>query len=146
MVSGHDRVRVENVVRGFSSSRAVYNSNWAEGLSTSLRVGERHVPQGSGFLIALGDTPLLTSETLGLVLPSQDSDEIVRVPTYEGRRGHPVYVPAWVREHWHRLRGDQGARSLFGEWPDRVLEIPVQDQGILRDFDHPADFIEASPR
>jgi molybdenum cofactor cytidylyltransferase len=66
------------------------------------------------------------------------------VPTYQGRRGHPVL---WGRAHWpafQALAGDEGARGLLEALRAYVVEVCVDDPGILKDFDTPQDFAQAS--
>lgn len=140
VVTGHDGERVESLLQEFPRASSIYNADWTQGLSSSLRVGVSTLSSQTGFLVALGDTPLFVSRTLSQVLPEDLALEQVRVPTYEGKRGHPVYFPAWTREHWPSLRGDRGASQLMSAWGDRVREIPVEDEEILRDFDSIADF------
>lgn len=140
VVTGHHREEVETLVGAFPGAETVFNSAWASGLSSSLRLGVSRLPlQGGGFLVALGDTPTFSDATLSAVLPDSSVDQ-VRVPVFEGQRGHPVYFPDWTRPDWATLEGDVGARPLMKAWGDRVLEIPVDDSGILRDFDSSADF------
>jgi molybdenum cofactor cytidylyltransferase len=140
-VTGHLEHAVECLLKGLSKVEAASNPDWSTGLSSSLRRGVERLAPETGFLVALGDTPLFRAGTLDRVLPGCPAQEReVRVPTFEAQRGHPVYFPVWTRPHWSRLCGDRGARQIMAEWAHRVREIPVEDPGIVRDFDRSADF------
>jgi molybdenum cofactor cytidylyltransferase len=58
------------------------------------------------------------------------------VPTYEGRRGHPVAVRASV------LRAGQGRplRDVLAALGDARAAIAVTDPAVVTDLDEPADF------
>ncbi|MBT8336600.1 MAG: NTP transferase domain-containing protein, partial [Gemmatimonadetes bacterium] len=59
----------------------------------------------------------------------------VSVPVCDERRGNPV---AWSRAHFAEilaLEGDRGARDLLDRHAAGVIEVPVDDAGVLRDVD-----------
>ncbi len=141
VVTGHQREKVEALAADYPGARTVHNPDWRQGLSSTLKKGESQLARGHGFLVALGDTPLFQAETLERLLPPERCREI-RLPTYQGRFGHPAFFPEWVRLRWGLMSGDQGAKSLIRRWARYVVEIPVDDPGILRDFDRSEDFQE----
>jgi molybdenum cofactor cytidylyltransferase len=55
----------------------------------------------------------------------------------DGRRGNPVGFGRVHLAALLALEGDQGARRLLQTCP--VTEVPVEDPGIFRDIDTPAD-------
>ncbi len=106
------------------------------GMGDSISAAVRATSQASGWLIVLGDLPLIRASTLrslALALTSQD----VVIPTYQGQRGHPVGFSARCRESLLSLTGDRGAASvvkMFGG-----VEVPLDDIGIVSDIDTIAD-------
>jgi molybdenum cofactor cytidylyltransferase len=56
---------------------------------------------------------------------------------FEGRRGNPVAFGARHLPALLALEGEHGARSLLRSSP--VVEVTVDDPGILRDIDTPGD-------
>ena len=95
-----------------------------------------------GWLVALGDMPFVQDATLAAlrdaVVHAADARTIA-VPVYGGRRGNPVAFGAGHLGALLALGGDQGARRLLTAHP--VTEIAVDDPGILRDIDTPADLV-----
>ncbi|MFY8112895.1 MAG: nucleotidyltransferase family protein, partial [Rhabdaerophilum sp.] len=57
------------------------------------------------------------------------------VPVHRGQWGNPVLVRRSLFGDLLTLTGDQGARRLLESRRDRVAEVPVEDPGILADFD-----------
>ncbi|WP_312512673.1 nucleotidyltransferase family protein [Massilia sp.] len=94
-------------------------------------------PAPQGWLVALGDMPFVEPSTLRLLAAAVEQGAGIAAPLFEGRRGNPVAFGAVHRDALLALGGDQGARRLLTSHP--VTAIEVQDPGILRDIDAPAD-------
>lgn len=63
-------------------------------------------------------------------------DAVIR-PVCDGRFGHPVIVPAWLDlEADHH---DQGLAGLIREQVCTVIDVPVEDMGILRNVNRRED-------
>jgi molybdenum cofactor cytidylyltransferase len=95
-------------------------------------------------LVALGDMPWVTPQSLRAVAAAADRHRIV-VPTYRGHPGHPVAFGADFLPLLQRLDGDRGARSVIDAHREAVVEIPLDDPGILRDVDRVSDLRDAMP-
>ena len=109
------------------------------GMGESIAAAVEASAEQDGWLIALGDMPYLRAETIARLtecISGEDQGQIV-VPTYRGRRGHPVFFGAKYREALRSLRGDTGARAITQDNPVRLVE--VDDPGILLDVDTPED-------
>ena len=63
----------------------------------------------------------------------------IAAPSYHGARGHPVGLSSQFRGQLEALRGDEGARAILRLNPDLVTLIDVDDPGVCRDIDTPAD-------
>ena len=61
-------------------------------------------------------------------------------PVHAGRRGNPVILARSLFPDILALRGDIGARAILTDLGDRLLTVPVDDSGVLRDIDTPADY------
>ncbi|MFH2120267.1 MAG: hypothetical protein ABIJ25_07725, partial [Pseudomonadota bacterium] len=61
---------------------------------------------------------------------------IVR-PVYRGLRGHPVLIGVRYLQEALQLQGDVGARQILANHPEDILEIEVNQDGILKDIDTP---------
>jgi molybdenum cofactor cytidylyltransferase len=110
------------------------------GMAASLVTAITHsLPQADAWLVALGDMPFVAPATLRALLAAVEEGADIAAPVYEGRRGNPVafgarYLPALLA-----LEGEHGARALLKAAP--VVEVAVDDPGILRDIDTPGDLL-----
>lgn len=89
-----------------------------------------------GWLLAPADMPGLTCEAIRGVLGArlQGRSEIL-VPTWNGRRGHPVYFPWRQAQAVAELPADVGIDALVRSGP--VREVPAADASVLADLDTP---------
>lgn len=89
-----------------------------------------------GWLIALADMPWLQAGSLAALLAEFPQHELI-APVFEGRRGHPVIFRKSYEKRLSELRGDIGASNLIAKSITRL--IAVNDSGVVRDVDQPAD-------
>ena len=119
--------------------RLVHADDHDQGLSASLRRGIRVAADGGadGALVCLGDMPLVRAATLDRLLAGFDRDvgAVAWVPTVDGRRGNPVLWHGGLFAALLALSGDRGGRPLLAQHATRVREVPVDDTGVLEDFD-----------
>ncbi|MEW6176449.1 MAG: nucleotidyltransferase family protein [Pseudomonadota bacterium] len=106
------------------------------GLGHSLAQAVAQVPAARGWLVALGDMPYVQPRTLREIAAAIREDNLV-VPTYGSRPGHPRGIGSDHRDALLQLDGDRGAQVLFAAHP--VLELALNDPGVLQDIDHPND-------
>jgi molybdenum cofactor cytidylyltransferase len=138
VVTGHQADSVRGALAGLDVT-FVHNPDYAEGLSTSLRAGIAAVPgEADGALVCLADMPGVTPEVIDHLIAAFRPEEGARivVPTFDGKRGNPVF---WSRSFFERLRGiqgDVGARHLIGENPETVVEIEI-GPAVTLDLDTP---------
>jgi molybdenum cofactor cytidylyltransferase len=119
----------------------IHNPSYADGLASSLRTGLAALPSGlDGVLVCLGDMPDVASATFEALIAAFNPVEgrAICLPVIGGKRGNPTLWGLQFLSDLMRLEGDSGARSLFGPHAEWVCEVPVQDPGILHDYDTPA--------
>ncbi|TCO78610.1 nucleotidyltransferase family protein [Chromatocurvus halotolerans] len=109
-----------------------------EGMGATLAEAVAGTEGWDAALVALADMPWVTATTYR-ALAEACRREAITVPRYRGRRGNPVCFGAgWFRALL-QCGGDSGARDLLLANPRAILELDVDDAGILRDVDRPAD-------
>jgi molybdenum cofactor cytidylyltransferase len=142
VVTGHEREKVEAALSGLPL-RFVHNSDYAEGLGTSLKAGIAAVPDDAdGAIVCLGDMPQVDGALIDKLIAAFDPEKgaLVVTPSIDGRRGNPV---VWSRRFFNDLmaiQGDIGARHLIGNYAEAVVEVPVSGEGALIDVDTPESF------
>lgn len=142
VVLGHDAEVVRESLRERPVQFCV-NEAYREGMFSSVLCGLRGLPANAdAALIALGDQPQIALNAVRAVLRAyREGDKGIVIPVSGGRRGHPVLInlSRYQREILS-LSGDQGLKPVVRGYPVDTLEVPVDDEGILRDLDTPADY------
>jgi len=112
------------------------------GQLSSLKIALRHVraaiPDAGAIVMALVDHPAVHAGTVAALAAAGDS--AIAVPTYDGRRGHPVLFGRAVWQELLDTPDEVGARAVVRADAGRVRLVPVDDPGILVDVDTPEDF------
>jgi molybdenum cofactor cytidylyltransferase len=126
----------------------VMNPDDREGMASSIRRGIKAVHPGSdGILIALGDQPTLKTRTVNVLVRAftEGKGEII-VPSFRGKRGHPVIFHKKYQKELMQLKGDTGGRAIIERYPDAVRVVRVRSQGVVKDIDTWQDYKRESRR
>ena len=88
------------------------------------------------------DNPLVAPATVrALVEAWRRSRKAIVVPSYEGRRGHPVLFDMAVAPELLSPGLREGARSVVRRDPGRVLDVELDDPAVVDDLDTPAEYL-----
>ena len=137
VVVGHHQKEIEAAVK---VPRVVLNPDYEKGMITSFQTGIRALSRNtSGAFLFLVDHPLVEPATIEALIMNLASNRIV-LPTFEGRRGHPVLFSSDVLEEILALPSTEGANIVVRRDPGRIIEVPVSAPGILVDVDTPEQF------
>jgi molybdenum cofactor cytidylyltransferase len=144
VVLGSSGPEIEKLIRT-KPVNYCYNENYRDGMLSSVKCGFRHIPVSSeAVLIYQGDQPLISSLTTDIIIDSYfASQKGIVLPVYHKRRGHPVLIDKKYRNDIEKLNPSIGLRSLSYNFREDVLEVVVNDPGILRDFDTYSDYQKA---
>jgi molybdenum cofactor cytidylyltransferase len=120
----------------------VVNDDYSRGQSSSIQAGLRAVRKDvDAALFLLGDQPLITAQTIDSILSAYASSSApIVMPLFDGRRGNPVLFDRQTFDRIDRLSGDTGARVLFQEYAERIVEVPLQDHSVHFDIDTEQDY------
>jgi molybdenum cofactor cytidylyltransferase len=139
-----DRTKVmESQLKG-RKVKVVMNPHYRRGMSTSIRRGIRAIdPNSHGILIALGDMPFLVSRTINSLIRAfgQGKGTII-VPSFRGRKGHPVIFHRRYKKELLQLEEDVGGRSIIERHPEEVRVVRTKSVGVVKDIDTWKDYIK----
>ncbi len=114
-----------------------------KGMAHSLANGIKEAKDWDAALIALGDMPYLQPGTIKGLLNSfqhhRQSCSPIILPIYQNKPGHPVIFARAYFDEIEQLTGDNGAKAIIEAHPDAVFRIEVDDPGVRKDIDTPAD-------
>ena len=119
------------------------NNSYIEGMLSSVKCGIQTLPSHfRAVLVFPGDQPLIKPESINKVLDAfKDSGRGIVIPVCKKRRGHPILIDGKYRSEILNLNDSGGLRSLVTFFPDDLLEVEVDDEGILKDFDNFDNYI-----
>lgn len=122
----------------------VENERWTDGRTGSLQRGWLEVDPAHHVLVFPVDHPLVEVTTLDLLLGvfgyAASLPEVIAPVLQEGgrrRRGHPIVLGAALRDAVLAMGAGEPLHDLVHS--RTVLEVPVDDPGILLDVDTPED-------
>jgi molybdenum cofactor cytidylyltransferase len=142
VITGHGRQQIQKILKD-SEVRIIHNSLYKQGMSTSIRRGIRaSSPHAKGYMICLGDMPLITTELLDQLFEAfvTSPQSAIVIAKFKERRGNPVIFSSTYRNELLQLQGDQGARSVYERHPDSITEIEVDDGRVFFDVDTQEDY------
>ncbi len=136
VVLGH---RAEEVMKRIATRpiKIVVNPIYHQGMGTSIAAGLNLVDsRAQAVMLALGDQPFVDSQAINRLIEEFDShDKGIAIPTYQGRRGHPLIFSIKYKAQLSGLKGDIGGREIIKEHPEDILEVAVECEGIVIDID-----------
>lgn len=109
------------------------------GLGDNLAAAVRATADAGGWLVALGDMPIIKPDTIGALVRALQGGHALVAPVHKGRRGHPVGFSARFQADLVSLKGDTGAREVLRRHAHQLVHIEVDDPGVLLDVDAPHD-------
>jgi molybdenum cofactor cytidylyltransferase len=92
-------------------------------------------------LLTPADSPCLTRSLVARVIDHSRRDpSSIIIPTFEGRRGHPVALPLALARQVRDLPAGVGINALVARHGPAVIELPVDDPAVVEDLDTPEDY------
>ena len=123
----------------FRDERIVINPDYARGMSTPIQTGLRAVrADAEVVMIVLGDHPFVALETISLdrrVRANAAARAGAGVPR---RARQSAIVARALFAEMMDVRGDVGFRAVFARYPAEIVEVAVDERGVITDVDTPA--------
>jgi CTP:molybdopterin cytidylyltransferase MocA len=147
VVVGKDAEELGEVCKPYGV-RVVENSDWAAGMSTSVRAGLAALdPEARAAVFLLADQPLVGSEAVARLVAAFEEGAGVAGATYDGALRNPVL---FAREVWplvaREVSGDEGARRFIRRHPELVTEVPCGGVADPTDVDTVEDLRDIEER
>jgi molybdenum cofactor cytidylyltransferase len=137
VVLGHHAQEIQRQIK-LEAAQVVINPDYRSGQTSSLQAGLRSLIADDleAVLLCLVDHPAVSAETVRrLVATFRHSGAPVVIPTYQGRRGHPVLIGRKVFEDLLGMASDAGADSVVRKYRPVTQFVEVEDEGVVIDVD-----------
>lgn len=150
-VSRHPRVGILRIVLGAgaeeirarlqaSGGEFVVNAEWPKGQLSSIQAAIRSLPEGQtdGLLLCPVDHPLVSANLIARLVEEFDSSgKLVVLPTYQGRRGHPLIFRAELYGELLAASPEIGARQVVWAHAREIAEVPTEEEGVVLNLNDP---------
>ena len=149
-VTNHPAIGVRRVVLGpdaeaitkgiaLAPVEIVINHEWEKGQLSSVHAALRSLPPDTdGMLLCPVDHPLVSAALVsGLIDAFAATRAPVVVPSYWGRRGHPVIFSATVYDELLNAPLEQGARAVVWAHRGEVYEVSTVEEGCVLNLNDP---------
>lgn len=122
--------------------KSCFNKDFENGMLSSVIYGFGALPEDAeAAMVFLGDQPQISTDVIQKVAKAwKQSDKGIIIPTFNGRRGHPVLIGIKYKSKIRELDPSKGLRQLMVENPDDISEVELGQSEILRDIDTPEDY------
>ena len=155
-VTRHPAIGVRRVVLGpdgdtisrqvaLAPEEIVHNREWERGQLSSIHAALRSLPAGTeGMLLFPVDHPLVSATLVNnLIVTFLETRAPVVLPTFEGRRGHPVIFSAAVYEELLRAPLETGARAVVWAHKNELQEVSTTEEGCVLNLNDPDALLQA---
>lgn len=153
-VTRHPRIGVRRVVVGahaetirkacaLTESNIIENAEWEKGQLTSIHTAVRDLLGGQtdGILLCLVDHPLISATVVDtLVKAFYESGKPIVLPTYRGKRGHPLIFASTLYDDLLAAPLDVGARAVVWQHASEVMEVPTEEEGVVLNLNDPETY------
>ena len=140
-----DLSEAANRARGLGA-RVVFNPHPEEEMLESIRLGLLAITSDAGgVFIWPADHPAVSAGTIETLARFAHPAGAL-IPSYQSRRGHPALVGRRLFASIGEIPPREGLRHLWRMVPDAVVEVSVNDEGVVENVDTPEDYRKALQR
>jgi molybdenum cofactor cytidylyltransferase len=150
----HPRVGIVRVVLGagadnisahlhLEADTVILNPNWPQGQLSSIQAAVRGLASYAteGLLLCPVDHPLISATVVSQLIDAFDGSDAAKsaivVPTFHGRRGHPVIFRSSVYDEILAASPEVGARQVVWAHKEDTLEVPTDEEGVVLNLNDP---------
>jgi molybdenum cofactor cytidylyltransferase len=134
VVVGWQAAQVQKLLVPYAKVRCVFNADYRSGMFSSVKAGLAQVQAARVFVLP-GDHPLIGPQVYARMLALDDD---IVIPTFQGRKGHPVLLRGGLVPEILAQPADSTLRDYIGARGYATVE--VADPGICMDVDSPQDY------
>ena len=147
VVLGHEAAVVRPLVEAVEDARLtiVFNPDYLEGKTTSIKAGLRAMGSGAASLLLLAaDQPRPAALLRRLAEGHQERGALISIPAYRGKHGHPPVFDATLLPELLRITEEgRGVREVIQRHSGAIHEVEVDDPLVLTNLNTREDYERA---
>lgn len=149
-ITRHSRIAATRIVLGAhldqiraklpGEASIVANPDWRQGQLSSIQAAIRTIPtdETAGLVLCPVDHPLFSPILIAQLIDAFDSTgQLVVLPVYRGRRGHPVIFAASLYPELLVASPAIGAREVVWAHAAQLHEVPTEEEGVVLNINDP---------
>lgn len=150
-ITRHPRIAARRIVLGAhldqiraklpgEAASIVANPDWRQGQLSSIQAAIRTIPadETAGLVLCPVDHPLFSPKLIAQLIDAFDSTgQLVVLPVYHGRRGHPVIFAASLYPELLAASPAIGAREVVWAHAAQLHEVPTEEEGVVLNINDP---------
>ncbi len=153
VVTGHNREMLASSIKKAAVGSCgeqvkvfeAYNAAFADGMFSSIKAGisvvNQRKPHVKGIFLMPVDCPLISSAVLDELMVRTTDDDFC-VPVFEGKKGHPLFIPKKYFGEICEYDGPGGLKGITDKYWDKMKRVPVAEEGCILDMDTPEGYEE----
>ena len=103
-------------------------------MGSSIKIGLNNLSKKTkAFFICLGDMPMVNKHIYNQLIKHVDNKEII-IPTFKKQEGNPILFSILMKDEITNIEGDIGAKEILKKNKDKILNLPINDLAILKNY------------
>jgi molybdenum cofactor cytidylyltransferase len=145
VVLGHNSEDIAPYVENSPTLQTIINPDYAEGKTTSIRLGVSQVLDDvDGILLLAVDQPRPADLVRRVIEEHLRSGALITHPTYNGRGGHPIIFAGSLKSELLAITEEQqGIREVVGRHQDSIRTVAVESPIARVDLNTMGDYESA---
>ena len=141
VVLGHEAEGIRPVVAR-AGGEALINELYKRGRASSLRMGARALPDDTRSIVILDVDQARPRIVIQRLIENHvRASNLITVPTFEGKRGHPTVVDGWLLPELRGVRErTEGLRGFLDRHEADIVEAPFDSEAVLLGMNTPAEY------
>ena len=143
VVTGHNREALAPELARLGVAEA-YNENFESGMFSSIQAGLAKARQSGreGYLLMPVDCPLISVSVMRAVMDGVAEGDAFAVALFEGKKGHPLYIPAGRIDEILASDGQGGLAAITDRYAEEMIRVETGEEGCLLDMDTPEGYAD----
>ena len=143
VVTGHNRGALAPELARLGVAEA-YNENYENGMFSSIQAGLAKARQSDkdGYLLMPVDCPLISVSVMRAVMDGAAEGGAFAVALFEGKKGHPLYIPAGHIDEILSSDGQGGLAAITDRYAEEMIRVETGEEGCLLDMDTPEGYAD----
>ncbi len=147
VVLGHKRDRLMPLLEGRDRVIPVFNPDYLEGKTTSIKTGiktglsARQTADAQTLVLLNVDQPRTSGTISTLLSKHESSDSLITIPVFQGKGGHPIILDySLLPELLEIGEASQGIRAVVKKHKERMQRVEMDTPEVLWDLNTPEQY------